>query len=83
MQGSNLDFGICLINEPSSVRQIIAISNTGNRHTRTFEVKLDDKFKEYQNFDLEMTFEIDSMPDSTSGDSHPSKTRIISKEAVL
>ena len=53
-----LEFGVCLIDEPSTTTQDIVISNPSTKFARTFEIHVDPKELRFQNCFTEITFEL-------------------------
>ncbi|KAH6570662.1 hypothetical protein BASA62_004240 [Batrachochytrium salamandrivorans] len=53
-----LEFGACLVDNPSSISQEITISNTSQKHTRTFEIRVDPKELIFENFKAVLKFEL-------------------------
>jgi hypothetical protein len=57
IQSMTMDFGVCLINETRSTQEIV-ISNTSQKQTRTFEVRVDFHSLKFKRFIPEINFDV-------------------------
>ncbi|KAJ3089439.1 hypothetical protein HK102_006398 [Quaeritorhiza haematococci] len=58
IQSLSVDFGTCLLNEMAPTVQYIVISNTSQKHTRTFEIRVDPHELRFRGCRAELSFDL-------------------------